>query len=242
VLDVVLLLVPPIVLAVPVFFFTTMLREHTLTPPERSRVLAYIPIFLGAALFWLVYDQAGNLLNLFAEDKADNHVFGLDVPAAWYQSVNPLFILLLAPFFALAWSRLGDRAPSTPVKFAIGLLGIGTSLVVMAFAGAAATKGQISPLWLVAVALVQTVAELFLSPIGLSVTTRLAPARFASQLMGLWFLATATGDAVGGYVVRLNGQLGDEVSLGLLGGLAVAVGIAFLLSAPRIRALMAGVD
>ncbi len=156
--------------------------------------------------------------------------------------MNPLFILLLAPIFAIAWSRLGDRAPSTPVKVAIGLLGIGASFVVMAFAGAAGPQGQLSPLWLVAVSLVQTVAELFLSPVGLSVTTKLAPARFASQMMGLWFLATASGNAVGGYLVRLNGQLGDAVYCGLLGGLAAVAGIAFLLSAPRIRALMAGVD
>jgi POT family proton-dependent oligopeptide transporter len=242
VLDAVLLLVPPIVIVVPVFFFATMLREHTQTPPERSRIVAYIPIFLAAALFWLIYDQAGNLLNLFAEDKVDNQVFGLDFPASWYQSVNPLLILLFAPLFALLWARLGDRAPSTPVKFAIGLLGIGGSFAIMAFAGAAATAGRISPLWLLSVYLVQTLAELFLSPVGLSVTTKLAPTRFASQMMGLWFLATATGNAVGGYVVRLNGQLGDAVYFGLLGGLAGLVGIVFLLSAPRIRKLMAGVD
>jgi POT family proton-dependent oligopeptide transporter len=241
VLDMLLLLIPPIVLAVPVFFFVTMLREHTLTPPERSRIVAYIPIFLGAALFWLIYDQAGNLLNLFAADRVDNRVFGLAFPASWYQSVNPLLILLFAPVFAVVWSRLGDRAPSTPVKFAIGLLGIGGSFAIMAFAGAAATSGQISPLWLLSVYLVQTLAELFLSPVGLSVTTRLAPTRFASQMMGLWFLATATGNALGGYVVRLNGQVSDAVYYGLLGGVAGLVGVVFLLSAPRIRKLMAGV-
>jgi proton-dependent oligopeptide transporter, POT family len=242
VLDMVLLLVPLIVIVVPVFFFTTMLGEHTLTPTERSRIVAYIPIFLAAALFWLIYDQAGNLLNLFADDKVDNQVFGLDFPASWYQSVNPLLILLFAPVFAVLWARLGDRAPSTPVKFAIGLLGIGGSFAIMAVAGAAATTGRISPLWLLGVYLMQTLAELFLSPVGLSVTTKLAPTRFASQMMGLWFLATATGNAVGGYVVRLNGQLGDVVYYGLLAVLAGLVGLVFLLFAPRIRTLMAGVD
>jgi POT family proton-dependent oligopeptide transporter len=242
-IDSVLLLIPPIVVAVPVAFFAAMLREHTLTPPERSRVVSYIPIFCAAALFWMIYDQSGNLLNLFAEDKVDNQVFGLDFPVAWYQSLNPLLILLLAPLFAFMWARLGERAPSTPVKFAIGLLGIGGSFVIMGFAGAAAAaSGQISPLWLFSVYLVQTVAELFLSPVGLSVTTKLAPTRFASQMMGLWFLATATGNAVGGYVVRLNGVLGDAVYYGLLGGLAAIVGFGFLLLAPRIRKLMAGVD
>ena len=241
-IDAVLLLIPPIVVAVPVVFFAAMLREHTLTPPERSRVVAYIPIFCAAALFWMIYDQSGNLLNLFAEDKVDNQVFGLDFPVAWYQSINPLLILLLAPLFAFMWARLGERAPSTPVKFAIGLLGIGGSFVIMGFAGAAATGGLISPLWLFSVYLVQTVAELFLSPVGLSVTTKLAPTRFASQMMGLWFLATATGNAVGGYVVRLNGVVGDAVYYGLLGGLAAIVGVGFLLLAPRIRKLMAGVD
>jgi POT family proton-dependent oligopeptide transporter len=241
-IDSVLLLIPPIVVAVPVVFFAAMLREHTLTPPERSRVVAYIPIFCAAALFWMIYDQSGNLLNLFAEDKVNNQAFGHEFPVAWYQSLNPLLILLLAPLFAFMWARLGERAPSTPVKFAIGLLGIGGSFVIMGFAGAAATGGLISPLWLFSVYLVQTVAELFLSPVGLSVTTKLAPTRFASQMMGLWFLATATGNAVGGYVVRLNGVVGDAVYYGLLGGLAAIVGVGFLLLAPRIRKLMAGVD
>lgn len=241
VLDMLLLLIPLIVIAVPAFYFVTMLREHTLTPPEHSRIVAYIPIFLAATLFWLIYDQAGSLLNLFAADKVDNQVLGHDFPPSWYQSVNPLLILVFAPLFAVLWSRLGDRAPSTPVKFAIALLGIGGSFGIMALAGAAATTGPISPLWLLSVYLVQTLAELFLSPVGLSVTTRLAPARFASQLMGLWFLATATGNALGGYVVRLNGQVSDFVYYGLLGGVAAVVGVVFLLSAPRIHTLMAGV-
>ena len=241
-LDSVLLLVPPIVVAVPIAFFASMLREHTLTAPERSRVVAYVPIFCAAALFWMIYDQSGNLLNLFADAKVNNQLLGFEFPASWYQSLNPLLILLLAPLFAFAWARLGDRAPSTPVKFSVGLLGIGGSFVIMGFAGAAATSGAISPLWLFSVYLVQTVAELFLSPIGLSVTTKLAPTRFASQMMGLWFLATATGDAVGVYVLRLNSVLGDAVYYGLLGALAGVVGVAFLLLAPRIKALMAGVD
>jgi POT family proton-dependent oligopeptide transporter len=241
VLDAVLLLVPPMVVAVPVVFFASMLGEHTLSPPERSRVVSYVPIFCAAALFWMIYDQAGNLLNLFAADKVDNQVFGLNFPVAWYQSINPLLILVFAPLFAVMWARLGNRAPSTPIKFAIGLLGIGGSFVIMGFAGAAATQGRISPLWLFSVYLVQTLAELFLSPVGLSVTTKLAPPRFSSQMMGLWFLATATGNAVGGYVVRLNGVVSDAVYYGLLGGLAVIVGILFVFGARRIRTRMAGV-
>jgi POT family proton-dependent oligopeptide transporter len=225
--DSVLLLIPPIVVAVPILFFRTMLGEHTLTEAERSRVRAYVPIFLGATLFWMIYDQAGNLLNLFAADKVDNRIFGLDFPAAWYLSVNPLLILILAPLFAVMWARLGERAPSTPVKFAIALMGIGGSFLIMGSAGAVAAQGQISPLWLLSVYLVQTVAELFLAPIGLSVTTKLAPARFASQMMGLWFLATATGNAVGGYVVRLSSTLSDAVYYGLLGVLGVVAGCLF---------------
>ena len=114
----------------------------------------------------------------------------------------------------------GRPGPSTPVKFAIGLLGIGGSFVIMASPAPPRPASRVSPLWLSSVYLVQTLAELFLSPVGLSVTTKLAPARFASQMMGLWFLATATGNAVGGYVVRLNGALGDAVYYGLLGALA----------------------
>jgi POT family proton-dependent oligopeptide transporter len=240
-LDAVLLVLPPVIIAVPVAVMVRMLRDHTLTPPERSRLQSYIPIFAAATLFWLIYDQAGNLLTLFADEKVHRTVFGYAFPASWFQSVNPLLILILAPLFALMWTRLGDRAPSTPVKFGLALLGIGASFVLMGFAGAAASSGPVSPLWLVAVYLVQTVAELFLSPVGLSVTTQLAPKRFASQMMGLWFLAVATGDAIGGYVVRLNGLVGDAVYYGLLGLIGIGVGVAVLLASPRIRGLMTGV-
>jgi POT family proton-dependent oligopeptide transporter len=242
VLDTLLLLMPAIVLGVPLVFFADLLREHTLTPVERSRVRAFVPIFLAAVLFWLVLYQSAGRLSQLADGGTDNQLFGLAFPATWYQSVTPLLVVVFAPLFALAWARRGDRSPSTPVTFAIALLGLGGSFVLLTSAGAAATTGQISPLWLLSVYLVQALAELSLAPIGLSVTTRLAPTRFASQLMGVWFLAAAAGIALGGYAFRLHDGLGDTVYYGLLGGLAALAGLVLLLSAPRIRILMAGAD
>ena len=200
VLDSLLLLIPPIAVAAPIVFFGTMLRDHTLAPQERSRISAYIPLFLGAALFWLIYSQVGIGLDRFAGPAVGSLNLDVDANAAWYESVNPLLVVLLAPLFAVAWTALGDRTPTTAIKFAVGLLGIGGSCALIAVAGGTGSTaiGPISPLWLLSVYLVQTVAELFLAPVGMSVTTKLAPARFASQMMGLWFVAIALGTVLGG--------------------------------------------
>jgi POT family proton-dependent oligopeptide transporter len=228
---------------VPLAYFAVMLRTPGLTPLERGRVRAFGWIFLAATIFWVIYEQAGSLLNLFAEEKVTRDVLGFEFPASWFQSVNPLLIILLAPLFAWLWTSLGERQPATPVKFALGLVGVGLSFAVMALAAFDARGGDlVSPLWLVSVYLVQTVAELLLSPVGLSVSTKLAPERFLSQVMGLWFLAIATGNAINTQVVRLDGILPDAAYYGLLGGLAVLAGLAMLAYRRQIKALMAGVD
>jgi POT family proton-dependent oligopeptide transporter len=220
-----LLVIAPILVVAPVAAFRTMAREHTLTPAERSRIYAYIPIFLGATVFWTIEVQVGNLL-------ADT---------VGHQWAIPLLIVILAPLFAVMWTRLGERAPSTAVMFAIGLLGIGLATVIMGLAGVSTSRGQLSALPLLSLALVPAFAELFLAPVGLSVTTRLAPVRFASQMMGLWFLAIATGQVAGGYLQRLNGTVPGAVYYGLLASLAVLAGATFV-TAPRIKQLMAGVE
>jgi POT family proton-dependent oligopeptide transporter len=189
----------------------------------------------------MIYDQAGSLVNLFTEENVDKHVGGFEIPTAWFQSVNPVLILLLAPVFAWLWTKLDRRQPTTPTKFSLSLLGIGLSFVVMGLAGAAAGRGLISPWWIVLVYFIQTCAELLLSPVGLSVTTKLAPLRYASQVMGLWFLATAAGNALNTWVTPLSAKVPEAVYYGGLGLLAIAVGVCFWFGSRRIGALMAGV-
>ncbi len=228
--------------AVPIVYFVVMFRTPGLTHTEISRLRAFIWIFVAATVFWMIYDQAGSLLNIFAQDKVDRDVLGFEFPASWYQSVNPVLILALAPVFAWLWTYLGSRQPSTPVKFGMALWGIALSFVIMALAGAAASDDTlISPLWLLAVYFVQTVAELLLSPTGLSVSTKLAPARFTGQVLGIWFLATATGNALNAQVTKLNGEVSDPVYYGSLAVVAALVGLLIFALAPRMKQLMSGV-
>ncbi|MFI5532252.1 peptide MFS transporter [Kitasatospora sp. NPDC051853] len=228
----------------PAWYFTRLRRDRELSALERSRMSAFMWFFIAAAVFWMIYDQSGSTLTQFATDDTDLSVLGFHFPSSWFQSVNPLFIILLAPVFAWLWQwlTLRDRNPSAPVKFALGLLLIGASFGLMGLAELAASGGQkVSPFWLVGVYFVQTVAELTLSPVGLSLTTKLAPAKYVSQLLGLWFLATATGDAVAGWTIRLQQVVSADAYFYLQGALAALCGMAVWLAAGRIRDLMGAV-
>jgi POT family proton-dependent oligopeptide transporter len=226
----------------PAAYFTLMLRSPRVTPAERSRVWAYVPLFVAATLFWLIFEQASTVLTAYADQKTRTSVLGIAFPSSWYQSVNPVAILVLAPVFAALWMRLGPRQPSTPRKFAAAMVVIGSSFFLLALAGrSAGPDGRVSPLWLLAVYVVQTVAELLLSPVGLSVTTKLAPVAFASQTVGLWFLASAAGQGIGAQVVKLYGRVPDAVYFGAVGSAAIVAAGALGLAAPRLQVLMRGV-
>jgi POT family proton-dependent oligopeptide transporter len=226
----------------PAAYFAIMIRSARVTPEERSRILAYVPLFVAAALFWLIFEQASTVLTAFADEKTRTSVLGIAFPSSWYQSVNPVAILVLAPVFAGVWMRLGPRQPSTPRKFAVAMVVIGSSFFLVTLAGRfTGPDGRVSPVWLLGVYVVQTVAELLLSPIGLSVTTKLAPVAFRSQTVGLWFLAVAAGQGIGAQVVTLYGRLPDAVYFGAVGSAAVAAAILLYLLAPRLEGLMRGV-
>jgi POT family proton-dependent oligopeptide transporter len=217
-----------IILAAPVVILTAVLRTPTLTRGDRDKVRAFVALFVGAAIFWLIYDQAGSVLVVFIELAVDTTVGAFTVPTEWFQSINPLFVILLSPVFARLWMGWGDRAPSTTTKFAIGLGFVGSSFWVMAAAATVAATGQlVSPLWLVAVNLLQVLGELFLSPVGLAATTRLAPPGLGSQFLGLWFLATAVGNAVAAQVTRLTTVMSGTGYFLLLGGSAVLAAFVF---------------
>lgn len=230
-------------LIVPVVYFTKIMRDRELSTDDRNKMKSFLWFFVVAAVFWMIYDQTGSTLSLFAQHSTDRHVFGWSFPASWFQSVNPVLIIILAPVFAWLWQWLRQRNPSTPVKFSGALLLIGASFGVMGLAGLAASDGQlVAPWWLVGVYFLQTCAELCLSPVGLSVSTKLAPPKYASQIMGLWFLAVATGDSVAAWTTQLRGPLGDGVYFATQGLLAVLCGGAFLLVRKRMRNMMSGVN
>lgn len=227
-------------IGLPIIYFRWMFTK--VDAEYRSKLWAYVWFFAAAALFWLIYDQFASQVAVFTEDKVDRMLFSYDVPAASYQSINPIFIILLAPLFAAVWQQMGPRQPSTPVKFAFSMLVIGLSFVVMSFAGGVAAGGAKVGAWIIVFAIVvQTVAEMFLSPVGLSVTTKLAAPQFASQMMALWFLAVMTGNAVIGQVVKLNDAYGDVLYYGGLGGVAIVSGLVFLAYSGRIKSLMGDV-
>lgn len=240
-IDVVVNTLTVITIAVAVFYFARMKLDRSLTDVERSRIQAYVWLFVFAAAFWLIYDQAGSVLNQFAEDDTNRDLFGFTFPASWLQSVNPILIIIASPIFAVIWLKVGHRL-TTPVKFAIGLVLNGLSFVLMAAAAANAVGGaKVSPLWLVAAYAIQVCGELCLSPVGLSVTTKLAPVRYASQMMGLWFLATAVGDAIGGQVARLADDWPLPTYFLTFGLASVALGLGAFMFTKHIRTLMAGI-
>lgn len=228
-------------LAVALMYFFVVFRDKSLSKLEHSRVTAYVFIFLGATLFWMIYDQAGSVITDFTNEQVNRALGGWTIPTPFFQSINSILILILAPFFAWLWVRLGTRNPNTSRKFSISLVLIGFSFIIMAAASVAAASGLISPWWIFFLYLVQTVAELLLSPVGLSVTTKLAPLRYASQIMGLWFLATACGNALNSWVTPLVTRMPERLYYGTIGLLAILFGLCFWIAGRKLTQLMGGV-
>lgn len=189
---------------VVVVFFVTLFTLGEWTREERKRLIVIVVLFAGAAIFWSAFEQAASTLNLFAQNNTRNTLFALHFPASWFQSVNALMIIALAPVFAWLWVWLGRRDPSSPTKFAVGLLFVGLGFVVMIGAAQATAAGQlVSPWWLTVTYLLHTIGELCLSPVGLSSMTRLAPDRVKGMMMGVWFLAASVGNLIAGRVAGL---------------------------------------
>jgi proton-dependent oligopeptide transporter, POT family len=176
---------------------------------DGKRVAAIFVLFAANIIFFAVFEQTGSSINLFARDFTDNTVLGFSFPSSWYQSVNSLFIILLAPVFAWGWVRMGRKQPSSPMKFTFGLGFVGLSFALMVPAARLADQGLVSPLWLVGLLLLQTIGELCLSPVGLSTVTKLAPAKLVGVMMGGWFLATSIGNFLSGYLARTFGSGGE---------------------------------
>jgi proton-dependent oligopeptide transporter, POT family len=188
-----------------ILYFAYYFIFADLTSEERKRGVALVVLFVGCALFFSGFEQAGSSLNLFAERYTDRLIgwLNFEIPTGWFQSLNSIFIILFAPFFAWGWIALARRNlnPSAPAKFAIGVMLMGSGFLVMAAAAAIVAHGsKVLPYWLLMTYLLHTFGELCLSPVGLSYFTKLAPKRFVGQMMGMWFLATSLGNLVAGLI------------------------------------------
>jgi POT family proton-dependent oligopeptide transporter len=235
------------IIAITILYFAYLLFAAGLTRIERLRVLALAVLFLASALFWAGYEQTGSSMNLFAERYTDRHLSGWVVPASWFQSLNPIFIVVFGPLFSALWVRLARRhlEPSTPLKFILGLLGMGLGFVVMAAASRLVAGGHMVGMgWLTVTYLLHTWGELALSPVGLSVTTKLVPPRFVSQSLGIFFVSLSVGNLLAG---RIAGDF-DPTNLAAMPGqfmfifwfAAISAGL-LALSMPLMRRWMSGV-
>jgi POT family proton-dependent oligopeptide transporter len=228
----------------PVVYFVWMYRSGRTTGVERSRLLAYVPLFLAAMFFWFVQEQGASTLVQYTDERVRAmSVAGWTVPISWFQSINSVVVVVGAPLFAVLWTKLGTRQPTTPRKFAIGLLFAGASFVAVAVPHALSPSDvRVGATWLAVSYVLVTVGELFLSPVGLSATTKLAPKAFAAQTMGLWFMSNAAAQGVTAQVVTLYTPGTEIAYFGLAGVVVALVGVVVWTLAPAIHRRMAGVD
>ena len=190
-----------IIVSISAAYFLFILVAGGLTRVERYRVGVLIILFLAIALFWAGYEQAGTSLQIFAERHTQRMIGGWEVPSSWFQNFQPTFVLIFAPVLASLWISLSskNRNPSIPVKFAMGLILLGLSFFVMVAASNIAVKGDLaSPFFLTFTYFLHTIGELCVSPVGLSSYTKLAPKRYVSQLMGIWFVGASLGNLIAG--------------------------------------------
>jgi len=209
-----------------------------LTKEEWKRIGAILILFAFTIMFWAAYEQKGASLNLFAKRLVSTRIFGWDFPASWLQSLTPFYVILLAPVFAKLWVHLGPRQPSSPRKFALGLLSIGIAFCLLVPASALTASGKVSPLWLVGVYFFDVVGELCLSPVGLSTVSKLSPVRFIGLMMGLWFFATSLGNKLAGYLSGFFVEDNSNTLVALYGGIAAALlasALLLVLLTPKIR-------
>jgi len=221
-------------------YFVLILSNRQITGVERNRVYAFIPLFIASAAFWSLYQQQFTVVTLYAVDRLDRGLFGWEMPVSWVQSINPVFIILMSGAFAALWTRWGTKQPSTPLKFAIGTGVMGVAfLLFLPFVGGGDNSTPM--LALVGILFVFTIAELLLSPVGLSVATKLAPSVFKTQMVALFFLSVALGSAVSGLLAQWYATVPETVYFGVLGAVAIVLGLLLALIARPVLKLMGGV-
>ena len=230
-----------VVTALAVLYFGCVIGFVCKGSLEKQRVLLIALLFVGAACFWSGFEQAGTVMNLFAEDYTDRNVFGREIAAGTLQAINPLFIIILAPVVGMLWQKLGERSPSIGLKFGSGLILLGVGFLVMMWASQHIDDGQVGMRWLVACYFFHTVGELVLSPVGLSAVTKLSPERLVSQMMGTWFMGAALGNLIAGLVAggledSHPGEIFKTVAM-----FSIGAGVFFLILSPWMKKLAGGI-
>lgn len=221
-------------------FFAGYLGGTTrlLNGDELKRVLVIFILFLFSILFWMTYEQAGSSLTLFADRLTRTTILGWTYPSSWFQSVPAIFVIIFAPIIGAVWQNLGDRQPSSPGKFTIGLFFAGIAFAVISFASTLTGNGRVSPMWLVLVYFLQTIGELCLSPVGLSTVSKLSPIRMLGLMMGVWFLSISIGSYIAGLTTRLF--QGNDPSVltrgfGIFAGVTIVAAVILAILTPLIK-------
>ena len=230
-------------LGLAILYFASILLFAKLTSAEKKRIVVIFVFFMAAVLFWAGFEQAGSSLNLFTDRLTNRDVFHFTIPTSWFQSVNSLFLIFLAPVFGALWVRLGSRQPSTAAKMGYGLVLLAIGFVILAWGASLAVGGlKVGMQWIIITYLLHTAGELCLSPVGLSSVTKLAPRNLGGQLMGTWFMGTALGNLIAG--LAAGGFEGLSIS-GLFAAVAKVTGVAgiiLLIFAKPIRRLVGGAE
>ena len=229
----------------------TLLTSKKITPDERSRVVAFIPMFIGTAAFFALFQQQFTVITLYSDTRLDRVIGGFDllglgllqvpewqIPIPWVQSFNPFFIIVLAPLFAALWTKLGPRQPITPVKFGIGIILMGAAFLLFI---PMAPVAAVPVLWIAMIMLCATLGELSLAPVGLSLTTKLAPSAFPVLMMALYNLSVALGTSLSGALAQFYSAENEVAYFGTLGAITISIGLLMLLIARPVRTGMRGV-
>ncbi len=211
-----------------------------LTADEWRRIGAIGVLFVFSAIFWMSFEQAGSSLNLFADQLTRDRLLGFTFPSSWFQSVEPVFVVSLAPVFSWLWLSMRDRQPSSPAKFAYGLLAAVVAFAIITYASTLTGGGRVSPLWLVLVYFFQAIGELLLSPVGMSTTTKLAPQRMVGLMMGVWYLSISAGNYLAGFAATFY-RPGRDALVAMFGAVALLTLVSAIVLAaltPFMRRLM----
>ena len=226
-------------------------------PEERDRLIVVGILILFSLIFWALFEQAGSSLNILTDRGVDRVIFGWEVPASMFQSLNAGFIFTIAPLFAILWIALAKRnmEPSTPIKFSIGIVFVGLGFLALVYGMKSSDGLQTGVIWIILIYLLHTLGELCLSPVGLSSVTKLSPQRIVGFMMGMWFFASAAGNYVAGLIARAtasenSGVSGDIFNLAQkqsfidvytdVGMIAIACGIFLAIITPILKKLMHG--
>ncbi|RAI80478.1 peptide MFS transporter [Macrococcoides goetzii] len=235
-------------MALPFYYFITMIVSKKTTKDEKARVFAYVPLFLASVTFWSIQEQGSTVLAHFADKNTQlnigiltNNAIDFKIPAAWFQSLNPLFIVTLAPIFAWLWVKLGRFNPPTVIKFSIALFLAAMSYLVMVYPLTHNGDQLMNPGWLILSYLLVTMAELCLSPTGLSVTTKLAPQAYTSQMMSVWFLANTVAQLVNSKLVLYYEAVENHQYFNNIGLVTLGIAVVLLLVSPFMKKFMRGI-